>query len=230
MKILGIESSALTASVAVLCDNKIIAEESVTSSLTHSETLLPMIDRALKNVSLDITDIDAIAVSNGPGSFTGLRIGVGTAKGLSYGLKKGVCGVCTLKALSYNVITSTKPVCAIMDARRGEVYCGIYKFAGGKAETVKEPCAVLLEDVLNGLSEETIFVGDGVDSYIDILKTNRKVIITPENLRLQRASSVCLCARDENNFTDAQSLGITYLRLSQAEREYALKHNKENEL
>ena len=128
MRILALDSSGLVASVAVVEDDQLIAEYTVNYKKTHSQTLLPMLDEIVKMTELDLDTIDAIAVSGGPGSFTGLRIGSATAKGLGLALKKPLIHIPTLEGLAYNLCGSADIVCPIMDARRGQVYTGIYEF------------------------------------------------------------------------------------------------------
>ena len=132
MKILAIESSSLVASIAVLTDDIITAEYTINHKITHSQTLLPMIDDISQRIELDMKEIDAIAISGGPGSFTGLRIGSATAKGLGLALSIPIIPVPTVDALAYNLYGSDKLICPIMDARRNQVYTGLYEFQKSK--------------------------------------------------------------------------------------------------
>jgi len=220
MKILALDTSALTATAAILDGDTLICEESVTTKLTHSQTIMPMVDELLCKASLDIDDIDLFACSVGPGSFTGLRIGIGTIKGLSYGADKKAVGVSTLLALSYNVPFPDMLICPIMDARRNQLYNALYRFEGGKAVLIEAPRALGIEELLNSLNEKTVFVGDGVMRYRDIIKEKMgdKAIFAPPNLCLGHASSVALAARYEEAVT-ASELTAVYLRKPQAERE-----------
>ena len=156
MNILAIDTSALTATAAILSDDTLLGEMSITTKLTHSQTIMPMIDELLKKVSLDITDIDLFACSEGPGSFTGLRIGIGTIKGLAYGLGKPVVGVSTLEALAHNIAYTDCVIAPIMDARRGQVYNALYKYEGGKIVCIEEPRALSVEELCEELTEKTI--------------------------------------------------------------------------
>ena len=220
MNILAIDTSALTATAAVLADEKLLGEISITTKLTHSQTIMPMIDELLKKVSMDITDIDLFACSNGPGSFTGLRIGIGTIKGLAYGLNKPVCGVSTLEAQAHNIAPCDYLICPIMDARRGQVYNALYKWEGGVLSCVEQPRALALEELCTDIKEKTIFVGDGAlvhrDKLIELLKD--KAILAPPQHTLQRASSVAAAALNQKAVTAAE-LTAVYLRKPQAERE-----------
>ena len=168
MKILGIESSSLVASVAVVTDDVLTAEYTVNFKKTHSQTLLPMIDEIAGMLELDLHTIDAIAAAGGPGSFTGLRIGTATAKGLGLALKKPLIHIPTLEAMAYNLWGTDRLVCPIMDARRNQVYTGLYHVSR-ELETVKEQCPMSVEELVSGLNdrmEPVIFLGDGVGAYL----------------------------------------------------------------
>ncbi len=220
MKILAVDTSALTASVAVMDGETIKGEISFTTGLTHSQTIMPMVDELLKSLSLTCDDIDLFACSNGPGSFTGLRIGIGTIKGLAYGCGKEVVGVSTLEALAYNVASSGLLVAPIMDARRNQVYNALYKFHDGKIECIEPPRALSIEELAQSLPEKTIFVGDGVKVYKDTLKKlmgENAVFSLPQHC-LQSAASVCFAASLKEP-CDVNDLSVIYLRKPQAERE-----------
>lgn len=220
MKILAIDTSALTATAAILSEDTLIGEISTTTKLTHSQTIMPMIDELLKKVSLDITDIDIFACSEGPGSFTGLRIGIGTIKGLAYGLGKPVVGVSTLEALAHNIDVTDLIICPVMDARRGQVYNGLYRYNEGVLECIAEPRALSIEELCEELTKKTIFVGDGVNVHKEKIKEllgENAVFTSPQNL-LQRAGSVAYAALSKEAVS-AEDLTAVYLRKPQAERE-----------
>ena len=228
MTIIGIESSALVASVAIMDEERLIAEFTVNNKKTHSQTLLPMLDEAVRAAGTDMESIDAIAISRGPGSFTGLRIGSATAKGLGLALNKPIVEVPTLKALAWNLFgTGDALVCPIMDARRSEVYSGVYSFDGEDMQTVIEEKAGPLAELIGELNEQgktVIFLGDGVPVYSEMLKEGMKVpyLLAPEHLSRQRAGSVAalglkMLARGE--IVAARDHVPVYLRVSQAERE-----------
>ena len=208
MRILGIESSSLVASAAIYEDGITMAEYTVDFKMTHSQTLLPMIDEMVKLVGIDLDTIDAIAVSGGPGSFTGLRIGSATAKGLGLALNKPLIHVPTLDATAYNLFGASGLICPIMDARRNQVYTGIYRFEK-KFETVMDQDAMDMGELigkLNGMGERVIFLGDGVPAHV-----NR-----------QRAASVAALGAvyfAEGKTETAMEHKPDYLRKSQAERE-----------
>lgn len=237
MKILAIDSSGLVATVAVLEDEATIAEYSVNYKKTHSETLVPMLDEIKKMTELDLSTIDAIATSMGPGSFTGLRIGAATVKGLGLALNIPVIAVPTVDAISFNMWGYDGLICPMMDARREQVYTGIYKFEKGKHIVVKEQCAVPVKEIIdecNSLSENVVFLGDGVPVYKEIIQKEVKVPyeFAPANMNRQRASSLGVLAfsyYSEGKYITAADFKPDYLRLSQAERERAeIEKAKEN--
>lgn len=224
MNILAVDTSALTATVAVMKNNVVVFENNITNALTHSETLMPMIDYALKSVKLSVNDIDLFAVSCGPGSFTGIRIGVSAIKALAYATGKKVYGINTLEALAYNVsYLSNIPICPIMDARRSQVYNAIYKFNTEKAEVVVPPRALSIEELCESIEEKTLFVGDGVNVYKDkiIELCGEKALFAPPHHLLQKAASIAYAASmvAENEYLTPEVLEVIYLRKSQAERE-----------
>ena len=147
MKILGLDSSGLVASVAIVEDNDLKGEYTVNYKKTHSQTLLPMLDEVAKMIELDLNSIDAIAVSGGPGSFTGLRIGSATAKGLGLALGKPLIHIPTVDALAYNLAGNRDIICPLMDARRNQVYTGIYEFCDGKLQILENQMAVSVTEI-----------------------------------------------------------------------------------
>ena len=247
MKILAIDSSGLTASAAILEDDLMIAEYTITHKKTHSQTLLPMIDIILQTLQIDLQEMDAIAVAKGPGSFTGLRIGSATAKGLAFVLKKPIIPVPTVDALAYNLYGITALICPLMDARRNQAYTGIYTFSqkehAMEFQVVLEQKAVALEDILaevNQLASDrktnVIFLGDGVPIFKNQIQQQIKVpySFAPEHCRRQRAGAVGtlgLYYYKKGQFEPAEAHVPEYLRLSQAEREreQKLQKQKENE-
>lgn len=220
MNILAIDTSALTATAAVLSKGTLLGEISTTTSLTHSQTVMPMIDELLKKLSLDISDIDVFACSEGPGSFTGLRIGLGTIKGLAYGLGKPVVGVSTLEALAHNIAFTDCVISPVMDARRGQVYNALYRWNRDKLECIKEPRAISVEELCGELSEKTVFVGDGVKVYREKISEllGENAFFAPAQHQLQRAGSVAFAALSKESVSAAELTAI-YLRKPQAERE-----------
>lgn len=233
MRILALDSSGLVASAAVLeaeADDEVtVAEYTVNYKKTHSQTLLPMLDEISKMTELDLDTIDAIAVAGGPGSFTGLRIGSATAKGLGLALKKPLIHVPTLHGLAYNLCGTDKLVCPIMDARRGQVYTGIYEFAGNDLTVLEDQMAVSIEELgekLSAYDREIIFLGDGVSVFREALEerilAGRPISFAPAHMNRQRGASIGALAiryfRAGKTETAAEHQP-DYLRVSQAERE-----------
>ena len=229
MKILAIDSSGLVASAALIADGVLVAEYTVDYKKTHSQTLLPMVDEILRMTEQDLAGIDAVAVSGGPGSFTGLRIGAATAKGLGLALEKPVIGVPTVDALAYNLYGTERLICPMMDARRAQVYTGIYTFSGGEFKVLRAQEVIAAADiieVLNGMGQPVIFLGDGIPVYGNLIEERVKVpySIAPAHLARQRAGAVgalaCIYYK-EGKIQSADEFLPVYLRPSQAERERA---------
>ncbi len=234
MKICAIDSSGLTASVALTEDDITIAEYSIQHKITHSQTLLPMLDEILKRVDTGFEDIDAYAVAAGPGSFTGLRIGIATVKGLGIAADKPVAAVPTLEALAYNAYGCGQLICPIMDARRDQVYTGIYAFENGSTmKAVSGQKAMAFEElceILNGLGRDVLFTGDGIPVFKDKMSEYLTCgyTLAPANMSRQRAASLGALAYEyfsgraeglEGCVTTTSLLTPIYLRMSQAERE-----------
>ena len=235
MKILGLDSSGIVASVAIVEDENLIAEYTVNYKKTHSQTLLPMLDELAKMTELDLDTIDAIAVAAGPGSFTGLRIGSATAKGLGLALKKPLVEIPTVDALAYNLYDANALICPIMDARRSQVYTGIYCFQDHKLVTLEEQMAVPVAELIEKLNERgkaVIFLGDGVPVFAKIIEETLKVpySFAPAHVNKQRAAAVATLAQlyvKEGKVVTAMEHVPEYLRVSQAERERAQRLKEE---
>lgn len=227
MRILAIDSSSMTATVAIITDDVLTAEYTINFKKTHSQTLLPMIDEVRKMIELDMETVDAIAVAGGPGSYTGLRIGSATAKGFGLALNKPIINVPTMDALAYNLFSSQYIVCPIMDARRGQVYTGIYRFNGTEMEIIKPQCIMMIQDLiceLDNIGEPVMFAGDAipVDRKIidEAMKTEHHY--APASINRPKASSLATLAAayySEGKVETAKQHKPEYLRLSQAERE-----------
>lgn len=242
MKIIALDSSGLVASVALLEDTGLVGEYNIQYKKTHSQTLLPMLEELKDQVELELSTVDAIAIASGPGSFTGLRIGSATAKGLAYALQIPIIEIPTLQGLACNLYGTDKLVCPIMDARREQVYTGIYAFEkkenSGSTEGLREPDSYIMKEILsdrpisiteiaqhcNELDREVIFLGDGVPVYGEKLKELLKVPyqLAPAHMNRQRAAAFGVLAFDwyaEGRYVSAMEHAPEYLRLSQAERE-----------
>lgn len=234
MKILAVDSSALVASAALCEDGRLLAEYTINNKNTHSETLLPMIESLLSFFSLEIKDIDLFAVSSGPGSFTGVRIGAATVKGLAFASEKPCVGVSTLEALAYNLRFHKGLICPVMNARRAQVYTALFR-SDGESLTRLMPDSALaiseLDSILAEYGEEVALVGDGYGVTEDgFCKTALRYV--PERLRHQSAFSVAEVAlklyREGKVGSDAE-LCVDYLRPSQAERERAEREQAEKQ-
>lgn len=231
MRILALDSSGLVATVAILEDEQTIAEYTVNYKKTHSQTLLPMLDEIVKMTEFDLQSIDAIAVAGGPGSFTGLRIGSATAKGLGLALGKPLIHVPTVDGMAYNLFGNTGLICPIMDARRNQVYTGLYRFEK-EFQVVEQQMAVSVQDLiekLNKYGEKVTFLGDGVPVYREQLEAglNVEICYAPANMNRQSAASIGALGMKyfaEGKVESAREHQPDYLRLSQAERERAEKN------
>ena len=236
MIILALESSASAASAALLKDGKLIGENFLNNGLTHSVTLLPMINSLLENTKVGVKDIDTFALSSGPGSFTGLRIGAATIKGLMNFESKCI-GVSTLEAMAYCNLDFEGTICACMDARCSQVYNAL--FENGK-DSVKRLCddrALMIEELikeLKGIENKILLVGDGALLCYNTIKESSpelldRVILSSESRRFQRASGVCLLANEliksGQEPVCENELVLNYLRLPQAERQLLKKEN-----
>ena len=223
MKILALDSTAVAASVALCEDGKLLGEYTIQNGNTHSETLLPMVESLLDHFGMTVQDVDLFAVSAGPGSFTGVRIGVATVKGLAFAGGKPCIGVSTLEALAYNLVDFDGLICPVMNARRKQVYTALFRSKNGELERLWTDRAIAiseLDEQLSEYAEPVRLSGDGYDITLDLL--THTTVPTSERLRPQSAFSVAQVARRlyENGVctTDAE-LVATYLRPSQAERE-----------
>jgi len=238
MRILAIDSSSLVASVAIVTDAVMTVEYTTNFKKTHSQTLLPMIDEAMQMTGLDLETVDAIAVASGPGSFTGLRIGSATAKGLGLALKKPLISIPTLDAMAYGLYGVSDLVVPIMDAKRNQIYTGIYTFSFRdgvyEMEKLRSSCAIGIEELLEELNQRgrrCIFVGDGIPVYQEKITQELKIEFSfaPAHLNRQRAGAVGALAElyfAKGEIESAAEQKPNYLRLSQAERERKEKQTK----
>ena len=240
MRILALDSSGLVAGVAWSdgTEEEVLAEYTVNYKKTHSQTLLPMLDETAKMIELDMDTIDAVAVAAGPGSFTGLRIGSATAKGLGLALGIPLVAVPTLHGLAYNLWGAKGLVCPIMDARRGQVYTAIFEFRGDELVVVEDQMAIGIEELAEKLlayDRKVTFLGDGVPVFRKVLEEKlfgkTEVMFAPANMNRQRAASVAalgLRYYREGKYEPAAEHAPEYLRMSQAERERRERQQKES--
>lgn len=247
MRILALEASAKVAGCALIEDDTLLAEFSLQNGLTHSQTLMPLVEGMFRSLGMEIGCVDAVAVSAGPGSFTGLRIGAATVKGLAYALQVPVIPVPTVDVLAaglyeYGTAAGAEQgrrelICPVMDARRGQVYTGIYCFEEGKLKALKSQCALSMEELLALLDTQeaaaVVFLGDAVPVYRERIEGHfngetaegMSAVFAPAHLSRQRAASCAHLAmqryreQGEGAFVKAEDFRPEYLRLSQAERE-----------
>ena len=226
MKILAMDTSSVNATVAVCDENRILGEYTVSNERAHSQIIMPMLESLLNHCSLTIKDIDVFAVALGPGSFTGLRIGISAMKTLAQSLSKPIIGVSSLDEVASSFFGTDKIICPIFDARRNEVYNALY-LNGNKFVSER---VVDFDELLIELSQkQVIFAGDAIIKYRDKIMSfnNPNWLIAPGSLSMQRASalaSVALARALDSDFDNLYDLSPIYLRLPQAEREYNLAH------
>ena len=226
MKILAVESSAKAASVCIAEDGKILAEAFLNCGLTHSVTIMPSVEWLLHTTGLTIADIDRIAITEGPGSFTGLRIGMAAVKGLAWSRDIPCVGISTLEAAAKGAADTDGKICAVMDARAGQVYTALFKAENGKLSRLSPDRAMKISELLSELGEEEniLVCGDGTEVFMKEAGASFKA--ASENIRYQRASSVAILAA-ERDTVSAKELSPEYIRLPQAERERLEKLEKE---
>ena len=222
MLILAFESSAKPASAALVKDGQLLSQYMQCSALTHSRTLLPMAEDMLKNAELRLSDVDLIAVAHGPGSFTGIRIGVATVKGLAWAAEKPCVGVSTLEAMAWHGLAVGGYICPVMDARRSQVYNALFKIENGRPVRMTEDRPIALDELskeVSALSAPVFLVGDGAALCFEYFTAHGiPCVMAPDNLRWQDAWGVAMAAADKTP-GNADELLPVYLRLSQAERE-----------
>lgn len=233
MKILGIDTSSMAASVAVIEDNKLICEYTINTKKTHSQKLMPMIENMLGLSDLNVREIDAIAVCEGPGSFTGLRIGMATAKAIAHVNDIPVIGVNSLEALAANMNLCDKKICSILDAQRNQVYTGRYQYEGTKLVEIKEIGIQQIDELLEELAqsgEQWILVGEAVYKYEDKIREISNIEIPAASNNVTKAGSLCSVAKvkfDEGkDIFDCYTVNPLYIRKSQAEEQYEERQRK----
>ena len=235
MKILGIDTSSLAASVAVIEDDKLICEYTINTKKTHSQKLMPMIENMLNISDIDINDIDLIAVCEGPGSFTGLRIGMSTAKAISHISKQPIITVNSVELLAGSMDMCDKHICSILDAQRTQVYTGKYKYENNELIEVEAVDVKEIDDLLSEISdteEEWIILGEAVYKYKQKINEIDNIFIPSPSHNINRASSLCAIAINKYNkdvdVHNCYSVEPLYIRKSQAEVQYDEKMKRLN--
>lgn len=233
MRILAFETSAKAASVAIVEDGMLLGEYFQNNGQTHSRTIMKMAEDLLRNCELSVQDIDAAAVAAGPGSFTGVRIGMAAAKGFAWGREIPLIGVSTLEAMAKNAAACDGVYCAAMDARRQQVYAAVFECCDGKLLRLMEDSAIAISDlrkVLETVEKDKFLVGDGAQLCYNNLEDVKRLYLLPEHVRMQRAAGVALLAWEcvqAGDLPAASAVVPNYLRLSQAERERLKKTEME---
>ena len=225
MKILAIDTTASPVSAALLEDGRLRGEFYLNIKTTHSQTLMPIVSSLLKSSAVDVNDIDIFAVNAGPGSFTGVRIGVASVKGMAMPLDKPCAAVSTLEAMAYTMPYENSIICAVMDARCQQVYNALFRMNNGVPERLTEDRAMSIEQLgkeLEQYNETIMLAGDGAELCAKSFSNFDNVRLVPENIRFQHAYGTALAAMkmaDENRLCSSDELMPIYLRLPQAERE-----------
>ena len=214
LKLLSLDTSSLAASAALWEDERLLGEFFINAKLTHSQTAMPMVEDLLKATQTSLSQVDLFAVSTGPGSFTGLRIGIAAVKGMAHALGKPCIPVSTLKGMAYNLLGFDGYVCPVMDARCQQVYTALFEMVGGRPVQVEEDSAIPLTQLENRL-------------YNECIGSCPNIVLAPPSLLFQKASSVAQAAlEDLEAAVPAAELAPAYLRLPQAERELLRKQNQ----
>ena len=221
MKILAIDTSTTHSSCSVMEDNNIVGDFSINQSMSHNEILLVMVDEMLKKLNIDIEDIDLFVAVTGPGSFTGIRIGVTVVKALAMALNKPIVAVNTLEALSFGVFSDKKKI-PLIDARGERVYYGVYEGINNK--NIVAPALLTIDELLEEFSDkgEFVFVGDCVNLYKDRILENKNFEITPACLNSCISRNACVIGKqkfESGDISDCFNLSPEYVRLSQAQRD-----------
>jgi len=236
MLVLGIDTSSAVASVALIEDEKVISEVTINHPKTHSQKLMPIIDQTLKNVDKKVKDLDIIAVTVGPGSFTGIRIGLSAAKAFAQSFEIPVVEVSSIEALAMNIQNTEFLICPVMDARRDQVYTGIYRWSEGSLQAVVSEDQLMIDEIIGLADEQTqtlktkiVFLGDGVLVHREKILNQLagRVELASATAIAQRGSSVAAIGkRDFEKAVRYDDVHANYIRKSQAEREYDERHSK----
>ena len=235
MKILAIDTTASPVSAALLIDGKLMGEFYLNIKTTHSQTLMPIVSSLLSSTGTEIKDIDVFAVNAGPGSFTGLRIGIAAVKGMAYALNKPCAGVSTLESMAYNFSDEQAVICSVMDARCSQVYNALFEIKNNEVIRLCDDRALSIAELteeIKKLDKKVLLVGDGAELCYSAMKEELdNVSLAPQNLRFQRASSTAFAAVkaiNDGNCVGAERLMPKYLRLPQAQRELMAKQQLNN--
>lgn len=227
---LGIETSSLVSSVALVDEKKLIGEITIQAGLTHSEQLVPHIEQLLALSQVNKQDVQGIVVSSGPGSFTGLRIGMGTAKAMAYALRIPLYGVMTMDGLARNIPYTTHRICTVIDAQKKHVYAALYTYEQGELITLEEPFVVeasLLVERLKAMGKATVFVGDGIKRIAPLIEEEENLMVADPIYQIPKASSLILGAKsliEQGKSENPMDMVPYYIRRSEAEVLWEEKH------
>ena len=235
MKVLGIDTSSQAASIAIMDDEKLIAEYTINTKKTHSQKLMPMIEEMFNESDIKIDEIDLIGVCIGPGSFTGLRIGMATAKAIAHVKNIPIVGVNSLESLAFNINFSKYTICPIIDAQRNQVYTNKYKWENNDFISIDDINVISIDELIENIknkSEEVILLGEAVSLYKENIKDVNNIKIAPKPNNISRASSLCQLAIDKYNKNidvyNCYTINPMYIRKSQAEVQYDEKMKRLN--
>jgi len=222
MLVMGIETSTMQGGVALMSEQGVLSEYLLNVKATHTERLLPSIDRVLRDAGITLDQVEGLAVAVGPGSFTGLRIGLSTAKGLAAAAGKPLVGVSTLEAMAWALPFCSHPVCPILDARKGEIYCALFRHEGERLIAVMDEAALSPDTLIARIEEPTVFIGDGLAVYADLFKNRLKelALFPPLSQRGGRPAAVAELGRRrllQGQRDEIAALAPRYLRPSDAE-------------
>ena len=236
MKILGIDTSTMAANIAVLEDDKLICEYTINTKKTHSQKLMPMIENMLQLSDIDIKDIDAIGVCVGPGSFTGLRISMATAKAIAHVNNIPIIGVNSLEILGSNMDFCNRKICSILDAQRNQVYMNKYILEYNEIKALDDISIVKIDDLLKELEEtkeEWVLLGEAVYKYKDKIEAINNITVPSPSNNITKASSLCVIARNKmkenKDVHNCYDINPMYIRKSQAEEQYEEKQKRLND-
>lgn len=223
MLILGIDTSGKTASVALCDEDNVIAQSTVLTKLTHSQVIMPICNRVLESAGVKISDVDVIACAKGPGSYTGLRIGIAAVKAMTFAINKKCCGISTLESLAYNFSGIDTKICAVMHARLDLVYTAVFSSDGNKITRITDDKILSVEqldNILNNYDSKVMLVGDYAKEYYEKAceKGNTNLMLAPPHLRLQLASSLCFASLNAEH-TDPELLNAEYMQITKAEKD-----------
>lgn len=236
MRILGIDTSTMVASVAVIEDNQLVCEYTINTKKTHSQKLMPMIENMLKESDLNINDIDLIGICVGPGSFTGLRIGMATAKAIAHVNNIPIVGVTSLEMLAANMNLCDKKICSILDAQRNQVYTAKFEYIGNRLVQINDTDVLEIDKLINEISsseDDYILIGEAVYKYEEKLKDIENISIPSPSHNVTKASSLCSIALEKynqgENIESCYTINPMYIRKSQAEVQYDEKMKRLND-